>query len=398
MASIDSVIGEVAGKLRSAAQVDRAVEAAQVKVIGLEPLKAAAGDSWPQIRNSITAKAHAFLQNHLAPADIVIPCGDGFLVVFGSQDPAFCTRKCETLRERFEEFFLGDSTLDSLQTEIRRTALTAETFAKLQTGNDIVAPAAKVEVPTKLALPLFEAVFTPLWSVRDQLLLASICAPAHQAADGWRTGYGEESNSPISSGEAFAPFIEADLALLAARMKRVAVQRDGGKGSAVGISVHWSTLRDRIGSSRFFAALSDCKPELFRSCFLRITDIPNGTAQCRLVDVLAPFRSWPIKLWLSFHFSTDPSYIFRDITPWAVGISLPRRTFDLKPAAIVSLQRKIEKWQAAALRHNCRCIIEGVDNPQLVQAARSCGVDFLTSEHHWSPELPHAEPHLGALG
>ncbi len=78
MASSDRLFVEAADKLKETVRQGLTFDAAQVKVVGLEHIRHAAGETWPRIADRIRSNSLAFIEGRLGDGDIAIPCGDGF--------------------------------------------------------------------------------------------------------------------------------------------------------------------------------------------------------------------------------------------------------------------------------------------------------------------------------
>ncbi len=74
---------QIALRLRTLARDDGSIDAAQVRVIGLDEIRAAAGANWPRMRERVRAGSMDILSRHAAPEDVIFPAGDGFLVISG---------------------------------------------------------------------------------------------------------------------------------------------------------------------------------------------------------------------------------------------------------------------------------------------------------------------------
>lgn len=86
MSTDETMFLEAAHQLKEATRLGRSFESAQVKVIGLEDIRRGAGDGWASMSERVRANSLRFLQGCTREDDIVIPAGDGFLVIY-TQSP-----------------------------------------------------------------------------------------------------------------------------------------------------------------------------------------------------------------------------------------------------------------------------------------------------------------------
>ncbi len=108
MKLLDILGKDAINRLRASVREKHAFEAAQVKIIGLAEICQAAGDRWAEWPDRVRTKSMYFLERRLAPDDVIVLAGDGFLIMYGDSTSADATRRADDLREALNQFFLGE--------------------------------------------------------------------------------------------------------------------------------------------------------------------------------------------------------------------------------------------------------------------------------------------------
>ena len=108
MALDDAMFLEAASQLKESTRLGRSFESAQVKVIGFDDIKRAAGSDWAMIGDRIRANSMRFLQGCLGEDDMVIPAGDGFLVVYAQAPGRDFESETATIQDSLNGFYLGE--------------------------------------------------------------------------------------------------------------------------------------------------------------------------------------------------------------------------------------------------------------------------------------------------
>src|SRR4029078_2535373 len=106
---------QIALRLRSLARDDGSIDAAQVRVIGLDEIREAAGPNWARMRERVRAGSMDILTRHAAPEDVIFPAGDGYLVILAQGRPGNNQERCRRMREALLAFYLGEEGCVSLR-------------------------------------------------------------------------------------------------------------------------------------------------------------------------------------------------------------------------------------------------------------------------------------------
>src|SRR5262245_36643687 len=103
----DLLFADALERLRAAVQRDRPVDAAQLHLINLQEVIRRAGPHWSLIKDKIRLGSMRFLRGCVGDEDIVIPAGDGFLIIFSDGNPGEMKERAEEMRSLLLEFYLG---------------------------------------------------------------------------------------------------------------------------------------------------------------------------------------------------------------------------------------------------------------------------------------------------
>ena len=131
MAPSETNVTELAGRLRSISRDDGSIDAAQVRVIGLDEIREAAGHNWTRMRERVRNGSMEILSRYTGPEDVIVPAGDGFLVILGPGAPGKNQERCNRMREALLSFYLGEEALQSLRATVTPRSLTTDGFADL---------------------------------------------------------------------------------------------------------------------------------------------------------------------------------------------------------------------------------------------------------------------------
>jgi hypothetical protein len=126
-----SEFDQIAGRLRSMSRDGGSIEAAQVKVIGLDEIREAAGPRWPRMRERVRQGSLSILSQHTGPDDVIVPAGDGFLIVLAEGPAGDTQRRCQQMSDALLSFYLGEDALKTLRPEVKNRSLNADGLTDL---------------------------------------------------------------------------------------------------------------------------------------------------------------------------------------------------------------------------------------------------------------------------
>jgi hypothetical protein len=290
-----SELDQISGRLRAMARDGGSIEAAQVKLIGLDEIREAAGPRWPRMRERVRSGSLSILQQHCAPDDVVIPAGDGFLVMLADGKPGDTQRRCQQMRDALLAFYLGEEALKALRPDVKKHALTSDALSDLISTSmheRVVARGRKDEIA-----------LAPVLVTHDQRIGALLVGPVYRSeGQGPRLCYNPDFSLDGQHHER-KDHLELDIAVLDAALVRLTKTKQGGHAELVGVSVHSSTLRTRRTRETYLKWLSELDPDLRRSLIVSIAEIERGTLLLSISEWACSLRALVSSVWLDFHYA-----------------------------------------------------------------------------------------------
>ncbi|HWA22994.1 MAG TPA: hypothetical protein VG735_11410 [Caulobacterales bacterium] len=370
MTVTDALFSDAVDRLKETVLQGRSIDAAQVQVIGLDDIRKAAGADWEKIKDRVRANSMTFLQGCLQRTDIVIPAGDGFLVIFSAGDERNLASECATVREALNAFYLGDAATARLKAEISQTTLDPRGVAAL-----LRAPQAKVAAPARAAQ--HRAVFAPAWNAATQALTTYVCKPAYEQGGSMRFGYnpGYRTRSLGDRGR----HGELDLRLLETAVQGLTRCLSEGRVCAVGVSIHPSTMTDRSARQALLARLLSVPENTRRYIAPQIAEIEPGTPLMTITDWVGMLRTACKRVTIELH-PAERSLDGLGMTgALAVACSIPAGILQRGAAEFFG------RWVGALHRQKVKLIADNLNDIEVLDAAITAGVDVMTSPRFWPP-------------
>ena len=120
------LFAEAIDKLKTTVQQGRSFDAAQVKLVGLDDIRAAAGDEWGTIKERVRTNSLDFLRGCLGLEDIVIPAGDGFLVLYADESTRDLERESAMLQDTLNAFYIGEEGMEKVRSRVKGVSIDAK--------------------------------------------------------------------------------------------------------------------------------------------------------------------------------------------------------------------------------------------------------------------------------
>jgi hypothetical protein len=366
----DQIFAEAVTRLRAAAEEDRTFDAAQMQLINLPEIIRNAGAHWARLKDKIRTGSVAFLKGCLGDNDIVLPAGDGFLIIFAEGDPDTLKERAIEMRHLLLEFYLGEEELKRLHINVTHRELNSRDLKALATPS--------ATKPAQAPVAQHAAMFAPIWSVQAQLVASYLCVPFQ---DGAAPRYFYDKDFADTGTLGHRDYIDVDLALL--DIVETAMNRYGVDEArpVIGISVHSTTLQNRGARAAFLERLVRIPPEHLKHAFIRIAEIEAGAPLINLADWAGLLRARVKNIALEFHASEKHAPNLAQVGVWGAGYVSPR-SVDIA-ADIVAQVRQFRRWGDSLTRQRLRFMLGNVDRPGLIRLADEAGAAFLTSPHYW---------------
>lgn len=366
-------------KLKTAARTTGALPAAQVQFLNLGDLAARSGRHWPAVNDRIRTGSLSYIRACLDADDLVIPCDDGFLVLFAEGDSADHAARSRELQSTLAAFYFGEEGLETLKVQVDPRQLSGgDIRAIVDNGrSDVKANPAAAEPSAH------DIVFWPVWAVKAELIALHLCAPNYCDLGVVRCGY--DKGFRLSARHADADFAQLDRAILQSASAALARLLVRSPASVVAATVHITTLRRRQALGDYLRALQDIPESTRQRMVLKIAEIEPGTPTANLIEWISQLRQHVRHVALGFHHTERAFERFRHVGAWSISIELPAHG----PAPNADTQRSLntlmERWMRAAGPAGTRLHIEGFRSMELLAAAKRSGLDFASSDIAWPP-------------
>ena len=368
-------IERLAARVRLAAREGGLIETAQVKLLGLDEVRKAAGARWPRMREHVREGSIKIIAQRVGPNDAIVPCGDGFLVVFADSAASDCERRCREINDALIAFYLGEDALKQVRADVQRESVSAAKLAGVVSG-----ASARFDSQTN---ELKLGRFWPVWSIRQQRVIAHLCAPKMDAASedcGARLGYSPDFLQTASHAE--RDHLDLDLCLL----EQACAAAEAPDSTVVGVSVHATTLQKRRSRSTYLAHMADNARPARDRMFAMVCEIEPGTPLMSLTEWSMGLRRTFDRVALDLHHSDRAIDAIASANVWAAGCQLPP---DMKSpdAQLRSSLNLIDHWCRTLRRQRIQPLMHGFKSWALLNLAGYSELAFATGGLLWPSQL-----------
>lgn len=363
----------IVSRLRALAHDGGTLEALQIKLIGLDEIRDAAGANWPRLRERVRGGSMEMLTRHLNAGDVVLPAGDGFLIILADAGAAESQKRCESMRRALVEFFIGEEGLASLQPDIKPRVMSGEGLT------DLLAASVASGRPRPLSR---EIAHVRLFLTQDQRIGARMAAPVSAQRGGFRVSYDPEF---ILDGRHHGEpdFLELDILTLDAALAAHAEEKPSHEPAIYGVTVHASTMGRRRLREEYLSYWRRSPPQLKRSMFVVITEIERGTPLLSMIEWCSALRPHVSRVGLNFHWSDHAIANLRATGAWAAGFHLPIYAGAQRPGRTDRLLDQVQFWGRALHGQGLRLMVQGFQDPDFLAQSVDLGVDIATSDQLW---------------
>src|SRR6185312_11299713 len=220
-------------------------------VIGLDEIREAAGANWPRMRDRVRAGSMEILSRHAAPEDVIVPAGDGFLVILAEGAPGNNQERCVKMRDALLAFYLGEEAFKSLRPQVTARTLSADGFA------DFIATGMNHANPHPSGLERIardEIVEARVFSARDSKVVARWFCPVREERGTRRLAYNGDF---ILDGRHRDPhYLDLDIAIFQQASAELARSESEQDKLSIGFTVHASTLQTRRSRETYLAMIA----------------------------------------------------------------------------------------------------------------------------------------------
>lgn len=365
---------EAAQQLKRTVQQGRTFDAAQVKIIGLDDVRRAAGERWPVIKERVRVNSLNFLQAALSEGDIVIPCGDGFLVIYAQDARRNLQSETETLQQALNTFYMGDDALRDVRAKVSQHTLSSHEVAGMLGGEiEIIDPPPQETIR-----------FLPICDVAAEATTSYRAVLTSGSGPHLRVGYNPDYRA--TGSHEHCDFVERDLALIDKAAAEAVRVKDSPQRCLVGYSVHVTTLKNRAARERIFERLNAIPLPDRKNLISRIAEIDTGTPLFNIIEWVSMLRRFTPHVSLEFHPSERVFEGLEDTRAISAGFYLPLPT-TVTADSRARCRALMTRWRLCLHRQRLRFFVDGANDPIILGSAFHEAADFVTSERIWAPGI-----------
>jgi len=367
---------QIALRLRSLARDDGSIDAAQVRVIGLDEIREAAGPNWARMRERVRAGSMDILTRHAAPEDVIFPAGDGFLVILAEGAPGNNQERCRRMREALLAFYLGEEGLVDLRPVVTARSMTADGFADLISAG-LQSHGANVHVLKRA--PADNIVQARVFSARECKVAALWFCPIRQDHNGPRLAYNPDYI--LDGAHHGREFFNTDVAVFEQATLRLASPSE--QALPIGFTVHATTMQSRRSRDAYFAMLANAPPELLRRAIITIAEIEKGAPLLSITEWCSNLRAIFGRVCLDFHYTDHALSSIGAAGAWAAGFHLPIYSGAQRGPRAARTIDQLRFWSKTIRGQGMRLAINGFRDADFLREAARAGVDIATSDTLW---------------
>lgn len=364
-------IERLASRVRAAARDGGLIETAQVRLVGLDEVRAAAGPRWPRMREYVREGSLKIIAERLGPDDAVVSCGDGFLVVFADAAGEETQIRSKAIEDALIAFYLGEEALKALRAEVDQETVSASDLA----GFVSAGPSAQADPQGRNDLNLGR--FWPVWSMRHMAVAAYLCGPVMEDKEGRRLGY-----NPFFLDKGVhnnVDYLDLDLCLL----EQAAASAEQESAVAVGVTVHATSLQSRRNRQTYLQHLAANTASVQQRMFITIAEIEPGTPLMSLTEWTRTLMRYVPRVALELHRSDRAIGAIGSTGAWAAGYHLPAQPIGSSAKARAELSR-LDTWCRSLRRQGLQPFIGGFREAGFLDLAGYSDLGFATGENLWA--------------
>lgn len=371
-------------RIRAAARDGGLIETAQVKLIGLDEVRSAAGARWPRMREHVREGSLKIIASHIGPDDAVIPCGDGFLAVFANAAPEEMARACADINDALLKFYLGEDALKALKADVERKSVTADSLAGMVSKADQAQRTQRHQNQLQLGR------FWPVWSARHRAIAAYLCAPALETKKATlRLAYAADFIERAQHRH--RDYLDLDLCLL----EQACSACEQNPTIPIGASVHATTLQNRR-SRNIFLGHVDANASLFKErMFISVAEIEPGVPLISLAEWSNALKRRFTRVAFDLHHSDRALSAMGSTGIWAAGHHLPPG-MSTSGVGLRHTLNQLHAWCRTLKQQGISPLFHGFEDNALLDLAAYTDLAFATSEALWpSMSAPGRTQHQG---
>jgi hypothetical protein len=377
----DSLGGvELLDRLKQVARNGQSIDIAQIQFVGLEEVRAAYGERWPKERARIQEVARGFVGKRLRREDVLIPCENGFVIVFGNVDSVDTALTAHAVGHSLRSFFTGEQETRNVSVDVVHESVSAKDLPRFLQGlsrTDISA-ARRGDVPPGGADPsAFSLRFQPLWDVSNEAVAAYFAEAVDPASGDRIRGYHFEADAPSPSR-----LLEIDEITLRASETAMRAMFNSGRKAMLGVSLHVSSLMKVENRSRLLHVISNLDKELCKYRAVRLSGVGPGFPRLYLRDTVGFLRARLPRVFISMNAMQDDFTVGMESEAGGLCFTWPpsARIVDASGFPV-----RLHRTAASLHARSKRVIVEGPLTQAQARQSAAAGVHALASPLIWPP-------------
>ncbi len=369
-------LDHLADRIRRLARGREALDIAQFHAIGLDEIRSAYGERWPEQKERIQGVAEGFLRQRIDPSDLLVSAGGGFVIIFGGAGGAEAEVAAGQLSDGLNRFFLGEAghapaPRFGVVSHCAPVRDLAGTFGAI----DFVAGEPEPEAPSGPAPQAFDWRYQPVWDVRRETLSSWYAAPYLRQTQKRVAGYQFETTS--ASAIQFAAIDEASLLVTEQAIESLVAQ---GKQVLIGASIHARTLINLASRTHILAVMDRLDPRYFRYRLIKVAGVAPGFPRIYLNEIIQLLKARVTNVVIGAAWDEpDVAGLLRTGAS-AVGLTIPP---SMAAAPMQTLIARIGSDVKRAHAGKARFFVEGEILPAIAIRLGEAGVDNIASSLIW---------------
>ncbi|MFZ1992084.1 MAG: hypothetical protein WAW96_20195 [Alphaproteobacteria bacterium] len=339
------------------------------------------GDRWDVVRQRVFSTALQFLKKRLADYDTLIPCSDGFIVIFGEDHGEPAELAGHRLAEALNKFFLGEDMLGDCEVSCKHLSLALddiESFVQAL-GASPSAPAVQGAVPQDSdQIWEYRIRYRPVCDVKKNFIVTYFT----EAIDAKGQPFLPEETAGQTAAMRRA-YTELDLAVIDAGVAALRKVVGAGGRIIIGLTIHADTLADHTHRHVVLSALGRIDPELRRYATIRLTHVPPGFPRFHLDEHIRLLHQKQIKLGLDLSIDDPNTDILRHPCLTMFGYHLNQQSSalfrDQLNPTVMQMRVRARRIHEAGKR----LAVIADDAPNIAQIAHELEADYISAVNLW---------------
>jgi hypothetical protein len=375
----NSLAQSLGSRLREIAQQRTELDVTQLQIINIGEIRSAFGEKWSEARARVYETSVGFLKRRIAADDLLIPCGNGFIVIFGSLEGAGAEVAGLQLTRALNSFFLGQDGLKQFRFSCRNQTLEIDGIDNLVQALSLADDFEMIE--GTLADESSDEIlfrYQPVWDAKREVIAAYLTTACN--ADGAPLEAEDPEYHLTLPRQGLS---ELDLAMIDAGTHALERSLRAGTPSLLGLTVHSAALADKVQRAEILARLGRIDKTLQKYLFVRLVDIVPGFPRFQLEEQLRLLGQKIERVCVELHYYEPDLDGVRDAGVWACSYKLPRMLHPTAQDTAHAITTKLERDARRVQKSGKRLIVDVPEPPLLVNWCRAAGVDYVSSLPVW---------------